>query len=215
LVRLADLVPPPRKNRHRYHGVFAPNHKLRRAVTPLAVGNIGFSPRSRCRWACGQCACHGLLRHSGEAPVARHLPDCVGETPGPGRRGVPARVPKLRGRHPADRLHHQAGADPQDPHAPGRTVRTATDLARPWPAHRLGRARASPLLTATSFRRHPTSCPRSTSAASEPCRGRGHNQAVRPPASERIRADTTKTSLLGERRAIPEPLSGQGQAREA
>ena len=33
---LADLVPPPRKHRHRYHGVFAPNHKLRRAVTALA-----------------------------------------------------------------------------------------------------------------------------------------------------------------------------------
>jgi hypothetical protein len=33
LDRLADLVPPPRKHRHRYHGVFAPNHKLRSAVT--------------------------------------------------------------------------------------------------------------------------------------------------------------------------------------
>ncbi len=41
LDRLADLVPPPRKHRHRYHGVFAPNHKLRRAVTALAVGNVG------------------------------------------------------------------------------------------------------------------------------------------------------------------------------
>jgi hypothetical protein len=41
LDRLADLVPPPRKHRHRYHGVFAPNHKLRRAVTGLAIGNIG------------------------------------------------------------------------------------------------------------------------------------------------------------------------------
>ena len=38
---LADLVPPPRKHRHRYHGVFAPNHTLRRAVTALAIGNIG------------------------------------------------------------------------------------------------------------------------------------------------------------------------------
>jgi len=36
LDRLADLVPPPRKHRHRYHGVFAPNHKLRSAVTALA-----------------------------------------------------------------------------------------------------------------------------------------------------------------------------------
>jgi hypothetical protein len=41
LDRLADLVPPPRKHRHREHGVFAPNHKLRRAVTALAIGNIG------------------------------------------------------------------------------------------------------------------------------------------------------------------------------
>jgi hypothetical protein len=40
LDRLADLVPPPRKHRHRYHGVFAPNHKLRRAVTALAIGNV-------------------------------------------------------------------------------------------------------------------------------------------------------------------------------
>jgi len=41
LDRLADLVPPPRKHRHRYHGVFAPNHKHRRAVTALAIGNVG------------------------------------------------------------------------------------------------------------------------------------------------------------------------------
>ena len=40
LDRLADLVPPPRKHRHRYHGVFAPNHPLRPAVTALAVGNV-------------------------------------------------------------------------------------------------------------------------------------------------------------------------------
>jgi hypothetical protein len=41
LDQLADLVPPPRKHRHRYHGVFAPNHKLRKAVTSLAVRNVG------------------------------------------------------------------------------------------------------------------------------------------------------------------------------
>jgi hypothetical protein len=39
LDRLADAVPPPRKHWHRYHGVFAPNHPLRRAVTALAIGN--------------------------------------------------------------------------------------------------------------------------------------------------------------------------------
>ena len=41
LDRLADLVPPPWKHRHRYHGVFAANHKLRPAVTSLAIGNVG------------------------------------------------------------------------------------------------------------------------------------------------------------------------------
>ena len=30
---------PPRKHRHRYHGVFAPNHPLRPAVTSLAIAN--------------------------------------------------------------------------------------------------------------------------------------------------------------------------------
>jgi hypothetical protein len=38
--RLSGLVPPPRKHRHCYHGVFAPNHKLRRAFSALASGNI-------------------------------------------------------------------------------------------------------------------------------------------------------------------------------
>jgi hypothetical protein len=41
LDRLAELVPPPRKHRHRYHGAFAPNHKLRKAVTALAIANVG------------------------------------------------------------------------------------------------------------------------------------------------------------------------------
>ncbi len=39
--RLADMVPPRRKHRHRYHGVFAPNHPLRPLVTALAIGNVG------------------------------------------------------------------------------------------------------------------------------------------------------------------------------
>jgi hypothetical protein len=39
LDRLADLVPPPRRHRHRYHGVFAPNHPLRPAITALAIAN--------------------------------------------------------------------------------------------------------------------------------------------------------------------------------
>ena len=34
--RLAALIPPPRRHRHRYYGVLAPNASLRAAVTALA-----------------------------------------------------------------------------------------------------------------------------------------------------------------------------------
>jgi hypothetical protein len=38
LARLAALVPPPRMHLTRYHGVFAPRHALRAAVTPAGRG---------------------------------------------------------------------------------------------------------------------------------------------------------------------------------
>jgi hypothetical protein len=51
LDRLADLVPPPRKHRHRYHGVFAPNHKLRPAVTAHDKRQSWQAVRGCDRWA--------------------------------------------------------------------------------------------------------------------------------------------------------------------
>jgi hypothetical protein len=38
LARLAALVPPPRTHLARYHGVFAPHHARRAAVTPAGRG---------------------------------------------------------------------------------------------------------------------------------------------------------------------------------
>jgi hypothetical protein len=38
LARLAALVPPPRLHQTRYHGVFAPHHALRAAITPAGRG---------------------------------------------------------------------------------------------------------------------------------------------------------------------------------
>jgi prevent-host-death family protein len=38
LARLAALVPPPRVHQTRYHGVFAPHHALRAAITPAGRG---------------------------------------------------------------------------------------------------------------------------------------------------------------------------------
>ncbi len=61
LDRLADLVPPPRKHRHRYHGVFAPNHKLRPAVTALDKREHRQAARGCDRWACGRRSRHGGL----------------------------------------------------------------------------------------------------------------------------------------------------------
>jgi hypothetical protein len=44
LDRLAELVAPPRKHLHRYHGVFAPNHRLRKAVTAETAATRITSP---------------------------------------------------------------------------------------------------------------------------------------------------------------------------
>ena len=41
MARLAALVPTPRVNLTRYHGVFAPNHRLREQVTPARRGRRG------------------------------------------------------------------------------------------------------------------------------------------------------------------------------
>ena len=41
LDRLAVLIPPPRKHRHRYHGFLTPNAALRQAVTAYAGLPIG------------------------------------------------------------------------------------------------------------------------------------------------------------------------------
>ena len=38
IARLAALVPTPRVNLTRYHGVFAPNHRLREQITPARPG---------------------------------------------------------------------------------------------------------------------------------------------------------------------------------
>jgi len=61
---------------------------------------------------------------------------------------------------------------------------------------------------ATSFRRRPPGCPRSTSTASEPCQTPGHNKPARRPDSERLRADARKTPLQGGTQVFRELLFG-------
>ncbi len=94
----------------------------------------------------------------------------------------------------------------------GRSSRTS--------ANRSNRRRSRPLVgrpptganscrcmtTATSFNRRLTSCPTSTSTASDRCHMPGHNKAAGPPDSERLRADTRKTPLQRGK------AGGQGKA---
>ena len=88
LDRLADLV-APRKHRHRYHGVSAPNHKLRRAVTALAIGNIAkqreaatsFKPRPKtCRRSTSAC-CDGRRDEPADAQMWRRSAPSVRVVP--------------------------------------------------------------------------------------------------------------------------------------
>ena len=99
LDRLADLVPPPRKHRHRYHGVLAPNHKLRRAVTALAIGRglarvpCSAGTRNRCLSpaAPGCRKRQGNTGKQGQAPTAAQPEPVPRTTPPelPGRNSWP------------------------------------------------------------------------------------------------------------------------------
>ena len=69
--------------------------------------------------------------------------------------------------------------------------------------------------TATRFKRRPTSCPRSISTASDPCRAPGPNKAVRRPDSERLSADAGKTSLQRGKQAFRETVLGPARREHA
>jgi len=47
MARLAALVPPPRMHLTRYHGVFAPQSRLRAAISPAGRGPGGQVARRR------------------------------------------------------------------------------------------------------------------------------------------------------------------------
>ncbi len=85
LDRLAALIPPPRKHRHRYHGVFAPNHPLRPAVTAMAIGNQGeltdradSTDEKACSHDTSRIAWAKLLARVGEA-FSLACPNCGGD----------------------------------------------------------------------------------------------------------------------------------------
>jgi len=71
--------------------VVAPNHRLRRAVTALAIGNVSKRAAAAPPGHGGDGhATGGCCDKNQKPPLARHLPDCVGQADGAGRRGVSA-----------------------------------------------------------------------------------------------------------------------------
>jgi hypothetical protein len=151
--------------------VFAPNHKLRSAITALAIGNVGKRRDAAtdahavgghaargdapgdCCGSCDQPRSHDTSRIAWVKLMAR-----VGEE-------FPLECPWVRRRHPAQRRRpagagslrtggSQAG-EGQDgfvrvklaPDTLGRTARAAARVSRPRATRRLGRTRAGPLST--------------------------------------------------------------------
>jgi len=113
LDRLAALISPPRKHRHRYHGALAPNSPLRAAVTALAQpAEIAAAPMP----------VEPILPAATPAePVAsQSCPLRPGAAAGAHRRGAAPPVSQVRWRDADHRLHHRSGGDPGDPRSPGR-----------------------------------------------------------------------------------------------
>jgi hypothetical protein len=138
-------------------------HKLRRAVTSLAIGNVGKRQEAVTGGHGGDghategcCDAHQKLRSHDTSRIAwAKLMARVGEE-------FPLECPWVWWRHPAQR-RPPAGAgslrtggsqaeEGQDgfarvksaPHTPRRAARASARLSRPWPADRLGQARADP-----------------------------------------------------------------------
>jgi hypothetical protein len=158
LDRLADLVPPPRKHRHRPAGGWRGGRaKPRLWLRPPEAAGAMDGPAA-VKQARG-------VRPESQAQVRRHRPPTTppglrGRNSWRGGGGVSFCVPGVWWRHPTQRRRpagagslrtggSQAG-EGQDakarvkitPGASRRTARTTARLAGLWPAHRLGRARA-------------------------------------------------------------------------
>ena len=173
----------------------------RKSTRPGANGVVELTPfefSDRRAWE--RRSRHGrMLRREprdAKATLARHLPDCVGETHGPGGGGVSARVPSVRRRHPADRLQTAFRV-----------------LNHPWPSHSWQPPLAADFLSASRSRSGRSSrilANRSSRHQSQP---RG---ALRATGTSSFRPRTTATSFkrridFSARDRHQEPLSGTGR----
>jgi hypothetical protein len=72
LRRLAALIPPPRLHTIRYHGLFAPNAKLRPLACSLAPGHVAVDEIVTPSHACGDPRCCRFHQQSRCATSSKH-----------------------------------------------------------------------------------------------------------------------------------------------
>ena len=104
IARLAALVPKPRVNLTRFHGVFAPNSKYRARVTPARRGKGG-----------QRAATATWMNRPGRTPRR----DDLGAAPQAGVRDRHRDLPGLRRGDADHRLHRGPGGHREDPRPPG------------------------------------------------------------------------------------------------
>jgi len=136
--RIARLIPPPRVHRHRYHGVLAPNAKLRAAVTcigrPEAETSAApltspTSSRPRPQPSLDAEPTRGGV--PGSPHQSRSHP--VGRLARTHLRGVAAALPRVWRSHEDPLLHHRPACRRRYPGAPRAPVHAAPDLTRSRP----------------------------------------------------------------------------------
>jgi hypothetical protein len=106
IARLAALVPKPRVNLTRFHGIFAPNSQHRALITPPGVARAARPPP---------------MRHKTEPPPSA-MPPCrhdMGATPQARVQYRHHHVPELRRRREGHCLHRRSVGHPQDPRSLG------------------------------------------------------------------------------------------------
>jgi hypothetical protein len=138
LAALSRLIPPPRVHRHRYHGVLAPNARLRERIVALgrhdgeAPGDMASPAGTTCRPGPARPR-PGATTPTCRTPRAGRRPLPLGSPPRPHLRGLPPHLPRLRRRHAHPRLHHRRRTRRRHPHPP-RPAHHAAALPRPGTA---------------------------------------------------------------------------------
>ncbi len=127
LDRLATLAPPPRKHRHRYHGVLAPNSPMCPAVTAYAGLSLdtplpAVPPRE------------DTPASPEVVETAQPRPPSVVRTDCPYLSGPAVALRGMRRRDAAGRVHHRTGTNATHPSAFRRTRHTSADFSSPVPA---------------------------------------------------------------------------------